>query len=185
MVEESVVMRFYLHRNYSNGSTKAFTTQNIIVSSTLEVSFTLIVSQVAHSFRTMFRIIFLFSILSLFTVTVTGFGKITFILKTLWNSNNSWPNFHFMISEIHKTKEITIHYAEGDKCGYNRKYTYCGSVCRTTCRTCNKFCEPECVRGCLCARGHAESSFFAICVPNFAPLCKWDRFWNWCKLLNI
>lgn len=78
-------------------------------------------------------------------------------------------------SEIHKTQEITIHFAEGDKCGYNRRYTYCG--CKTTCRTYNEFCGDECVRGCLCARGHAESSFFGVCVPNFAPLCKWDRFW--------
>lgn len=74
------------------------------------------------------------------------------------------------------TKDITIHYAEGDRCGFNRVYTYCGNLCNTTCGTFNYLCESECYRGCLCAPNYAEAKIVGgACVPIFSPLCKWDR----------
>lgn len=78
------------------------------------------------------------------------------------------------------TKDITIHYREGDKCpGFNRAYTYCGSTCNTTCKTFNKCDAAECSRGCLCAPNYAESKFVGrMCVPVFSPLCKLDRMIN-------
>lgn len=76
------------------------------------------------------------------------------------------------------TKDITIHYAEGDECGFNRAYTYCGNVCNTTCKTFNHFCQTECSRGCLCAPRFAESNIVGLCVPAYSPLCKMDRMWR-------
>lgn len=91
---------------------------------------------------------------------------------------NYLSTIFWAFSEVHKTKNIEIHYAEGDECGFNRKYTYCGNLCNTTCHTFNNFCEPQCVRGCLCAQSHAESNLLGICVPINSPLCKWDRLWR-------
>lgn len=78
-----------------------------------------------------------------------------------------------------KTKEITIHFKEGDKCpGFNRVYTYCGNVCNTTCSSFNQ-CQLECTRGCLCAPNYASANLVkGMCVPVYSPLCKWDRKWR-------
>lgn len=78
------------------------------------------------------------------------------------------------------TKDITIHYGEGDKCGFNRIYTYCGSFCNATCSSYNsEMCEPECFRGCMCAPYYAESMLVGgVCVPVLSPLCKIDRIWK-------
>lgn len=85
---------------------------------------------------------------------------------------------HKLILEVHMTKDITIHYGEGDKCGFNRIYTYCGSFCNATCSTYN-LCEPECFRGCMCAPNYAESFLVGgVCVPVLSPLCKFDRMWK-------
>lgn len=85
---------------------------------------------------------------------------------------------HKLMLEVHMTKDITIHYGEGDKCGFNRIYTYCGSFCNATCSTYN-LCEPECFRGCMCAPNYAESMLVGgVCVPVLSPLCKFDRIWK-------
>lgn len=84
----------------------------------------------------------------------------------------------FCILEVHKTKEITIHYAEDDECGFNRKYTYCGNSCNSKCGTFNHSCKPECTRGCLCKKSYAESNVLGLCIPVQSPLCKWDRLWR-------
>lgn len=73
------------------------------------------------------------------------------------------------------TKDITIHYEEGSRCGINRQYTYCGSNCNKTCAKFGERCEDECIVGCLCYENFAFSTFFQICVPSLAPICKFER----------
>lgn len=188
--------QFYLHRKYFNGITKAYLRHSclrvhlgllvsILLCLLIHVSFSLIVLLISSTFvlHNVTNCIFHHCSISIHGHGIWLDDYLNFkILKGFF----CWKidKITFLFSEVHKTKEITIHYAEGDKCGYNRKYTYCGNICRTTCRTYKQLCAYECTRGCLCAPGHAESSYFGICVPGYAPLCAFDRFWKWNQLEN-
>lgn len=109
---------------------------------------------------------------------------VSFFSTFSWNLYLFHISFFFSLlfgtQEVYKTRDITIHFREGDNCpGFNRIYTYCGNKCNTTCKTFN-YCEYECIRGCLCAPNYAEANLIVkgMCVPVHSPLCRFDRYWN-------
>lgn len=127
---------------------------------------------------------FLVLIAAIFVVYVNCGGERQMHSFQCGDRERETDNFEFSLvvpppAEVSADEVDAVKYHEQEKCGFNRRFTFCGNLCNTTCKTMGPFCGTECSEGCLCNEGYGVFSMLDICVPIVSPLCKFERHRYW------